>query len=111
MSLPAALILVWFQWLKVAGWVQRGGCAPALTVRRRRNVTAGAVRASVGVASNRADLARLATSPLLNIVTVPHGGHMGFMRNPWSESWAIRFVMDEMGLRGAQALQEPGPAT
>lgn len=44
------------------------------------------------------DLARLAASPNLRVVTVPHGGHMGFMRTPWSESWVNRFVLDELGL-------------
>lgn len=57
------------------------------------------------------DLARLAASPMLNVVTVPYGGHMGFRVNPWSESWAIRFVLDEMGVGSTQALQEPGTAT
>jgi len=58
-----------------------------------------------------ADVARLAASPLLRVVTVPHGGHMGFMPNPWSESWVIRFVMEELGLTAAQDLREAGPAT
>lgn len=47
------------------------------------------------------DLARLAASAQLRVVTVPHGGHMGFLQNPWSESWVNRFVLDELGLAEA----------
>lgn len=57
-----------------------------------------------------ADLARLATSPLLHVVTVPHGGHMGFMPNPWSESWVNAFVLDELGLGGRRAAAAVRPA-
>ena len=34
-----------------------------------------------------ADLARLARSPRLKLLTLPHGGHMGFMESPWAGSW------------------------
>lgn len=44
------------------------------------------------------DLARLAPSPLLKIITVPYGGHMGFMVHPWAETWVNGFVLQEMGL-------------
>jgi uncharacterized protein len=47
------------------------------------------------------DLARLAHNPHLKVVTVPHGGHMGFMVSPWKESWVNDFVATEMGLQGA----------
>ncbi len=47
------------------------------------------------------DLDRLARSPQLRVVTVPHGGHMGFLPNPWSESWVNRFVLEELGLAPA----------
>ena len=57
-----------------------------------------------------ADLARLASSPQLRVVTVPHGGHMGFLPNPWSESWVNRFVLDELGLADAQAARAVSPA-
>lgn len=56
------------------------------------------------------DLARLASSPQLRVVTVPHGGHMGFLPNPWSESWVNRFVLDELGLADAQAARAVSPA-
>ena len=56
------------------------------------------------------DLARLAASPHLRVVTVPHGGHMGFMRTPWSESWVNGFVMDELGLGVAQPARPAGTA-
>jgi predicted alpha/beta-fold hydrolase len=46
------------------------------------------------------DLQQLATSPRLTIVTTPHGGHMGFMESPWSESWVNEFVIGELGLAG-----------
>jgi predicted alpha/beta-fold hydrolase len=45
-----------------------------------------------------ADLARLARTPQLKVVTVPHGGHMGFMIHPWAETWVNGFVLREMGL-------------
>lgn len=44
------------------------------------------------------DLDRLARSPRLKIITVPYGGHMGFIARPWSESWVNGFVLREMGL-------------
>jgi predicted alpha/beta-fold hydrolase len=34
----------------------------------------------------------------LKVVTVPHGGHMGFMIHPWAETWVNGFVLREMGL-------------
>jgi predicted alpha/beta-fold hydrolase len=47
------------------------------------------------------DLAKLARNPHLKVVTMPHGGHMGFMVSPWRESWVNDFVVTEMGLQGA----------
>jgi hypothetical protein len=44
------------------------------------------------------DLARLARSTHLKLVTLPRGGHMGFMESPWSGSWVNAFVGREMGL-------------
>ena len=44
------------------------------------------------------DLARLAASPHLRVVTTARGGHMGFMESPFRESWVNRFVLREMGL-------------
>jgi predicted alpha/beta-fold hydrolase len=44
------------------------------------------------------DLQRLAASPHLKVVAVPHGGHMGFMVSPWRESWVNTFVLRELGL-------------
>jgi predicted alpha/beta-fold hydrolase len=48
-----------------------------------------------------ADLARLAATPHLRVVTTPHGGHMGFMTSPFAESWVNGFVAREMGLEQA----------
>lgn len=45
-----------------------------------------------------ADLARLARTPHLRVVTTPRGGHMGFMTSPFAESWVNGFVMRELGL-------------
>jgi hypothetical protein len=45
-----------------------------------------------------ADLARLAYGPRLKVLTLPHGGHMGFMQSPLSGSWINPFVGGEMGL-------------
>lgn len=45
-----------------------------------------------------ADLARLARSPRLKLVTFAHGGHMGFMQSPWAGSWINPFVGGELGL-------------
>lgn len=56
------------------------------------------------------DLARLAATPHLRVVTVPHGGHMGFLRNPWSESWVNRFVLDELGLADCADDRAASPA-
>lgn len=58
-----------------------------------------------------ADLGRLATSPHLTVVTVPYGGHMGFLRNPWSESWVNDFVMAELGLAQAEPVGAASPAS
>jgi hypothetical protein len=44
------------------------------------------------------DLARLARTAHLKLVTVPRGGHMGFMESPWSGSWVNGFVGRELGL-------------
>jgi uncharacterized protein len=48
-----------------------------------------------------ADLARLAHSPMLKIVTTAHGGHMGFMVSPFAQSWVNGLVMREMGMQPA----------
>lgn len=45
-----------------------------------------------------ADLARLARGPLLKLVTLPRGGHMGFMESPWAGSWVNAFVSGELGI-------------
>jgi uncharacterized protein len=45
-----------------------------------------------------ADLARLATHPLLRVVTTERGGHMGFMISPRAGSWVNAFVARELGL-------------
>jgi predicted alpha/beta-fold hydrolase len=45
-----------------------------------------------------ADLTRLARSPRLKLLTLPHGGHMGFMESPWAGSWINQFVASELGL-------------
>lgn len=44
------------------------------------------------------DLARLAYGPRLKVLTVPHGGHMGFMESPLAGSWINAFVGEELGL-------------
>ncbi len=56
------------------------------------------------------DLDRLAKSPHLRVVTVPHGGHMGFLRHPWSQSWVNDFVMAELGLEEVEPAGEASPA-
>lgn len=43
-----------------------------------------------------ADLARLARHPLLRVMRVPHGGHMGFFRGPLSRSWLDAFVRAQL---------------
>ena len=45
-----------------------------------------------------ADLARLARGPQLKLLTLPRGGHMGFMSSPWGRSWINAFVGRELGL-------------
>jgi predicted alpha/beta-fold hydrolase len=47
-----------------------------------------------------ADLPRLAPSQMLRVVTTQKGGHMGFIESPWRPSWAIDFVLEQMGLAG-----------
>ena len=44
------------------------------------------------------DLHELARTPQLEITTLPHGGHCGFMDRFNSESWADRQVARLMGL-------------
>jgi predicted alpha/beta-fold hydrolase len=44
------------------------------------------------------DLEHLAVTPMLRIVTVPHGGHMGFINSPWRESSVNDFVLAELSL-------------
>jgi len=45
-----------------------------------------------------ADLARLARTPHLRVVTTEHGGHMGFLVSPFRPSWVNDFVVETMGL-------------
>ncbi len=45
-----------------------------------------------------ADLARLAHGPKLKLLSMPMGGHMGFMERPWAGSWINAFVGRELGL-------------
>ena len=44
------------------------------------------------------DLQDIARSAQLQIATVPHGGHCGFMESLGRESWADRRVAEYMGL-------------
>lgn len=44
------------------------------------------------------DLSRLASHPLLRVVTTERGGHMGFMISPRAASWVNAFVARELGL-------------
>jgi predicted alpha/beta-fold hydrolase len=53
------------------------------------------------------DLQHLARSPHLEITTIPHGGHCGFMDSFNRESWADRQVARFMGLTDAVA-KNPG---
>jgi len=48
------------------------------------------------------DLHELARSPHLEITTLPHGGHCGFMDRFNSESWADRLVARLMGLNAGR---------
>ncbi|MFO7326173.1 MAG: alpha/beta fold hydrolase [Pseudomonadota bacterium] len=57
------------------------------------------------------DLGRLARTPHLKVVTVPHGGHMGFLRHPRRESWVNDFVMAELGLAEAGPARAASPAS
>jgi predicted alpha/beta-fold hydrolase len=45
------------------------------------------------------DLKELARNPYLDVTTLPHGGHCGFMDSFNRESWADRQVARFMGLR------------
>ena len=47
------------------------------------------------------DLARLPHSPHLRLLTMPRGGHMGFMRSPWAGSWVNAFFGRQIGLTGS----------
>jgi uncharacterized protein len=44
------------------------------------------------------DLPRLAQGPWLKLLTMPRGGHMGFMASPWASSWINAFVDRELGI-------------
>ncbi|HXC60274.1 MAG TPA: alpha/beta fold hydrolase [Steroidobacteraceae bacterium] len=44
------------------------------------------------------DLARLARTPHLRVVTTEHGGHMGFLVSPFRPSWVNDFVVETMGI-------------
>ncbi len=44
------------------------------------------------------DIVRLAHGPRLNVLTLPRGGHMGFMESPWADSWVNAFVSRELGI-------------
>jgi predicted alpha/beta-fold hydrolase len=45
-----------------------------------------------------ADLAHLARSPHLRIVTTQHGGHMGFITSPFKPPWVNGWILEQMGL-------------
>jgi predicted alpha/beta-fold hydrolase len=45
------------------------------------------------------DLPRLSRGPRLKLLTMPRGGHMGFMASPWAGSWINAFVDRELGIR------------
>jgi predicted alpha/beta-fold hydrolase len=44
------------------------------------------------------DLARLARNPLLTIVVVERGGHLGFMTSVFRHSWVNDWILERMGL-------------
>ena len=48
------------------------------------------------------DLSALARSPNLEVITLPHGGHCGFMDGLNRESWADRRVARLLGVTGAR---------
>ena len=50
-----------------------------------------------------ADLARLASSPLLRVVRTVHGGHTGFLEALGAGSWANQFVLAQMSGSDATA--------
>lgn len=56
-----------------------------------------------------ADLARLARSPALRIVTTPHGGHCGFLRDLGPATWVDEFALRELAAVGLLSL--PAAAT
>lgn len=43
-----------------------------------------------------ADFSRLAAHPLLRVVRVAHGGHMGFLHSPLAPSWLDAFVLAQL---------------
>lgn len=47
-----------------------------------------------------ADLARLASSPQLEVVVTEYGGHTGFVERPGAPSWANSFIKRRLALRG-----------
>jgi uncharacterized protein len=49
------------------------------------------------------DLARLARNPLLTIVAMERGGHMGFMTSPFARSWVNSWILERMGLQSTAA--------
>jgi uncharacterized protein len=49
------------------------------------------------------DLQHLAQSPHLEVTTIPHGGHCGFMDSFNRESWADRQVARSMGLQAQKS--------
>jgi predicted alpha/beta-fold hydrolase len=44
------------------------------------------------------DLQRLARHPLLRVITMRYGGHMGFMVSPFAAPWVNGFVKRELGI-------------
>jgi uncharacterized protein len=44
------------------------------------------------------DLERLAQHPLLEVVRMRSGGHMGFMTSPFQRSWVNGWILERMGL-------------
>jgi predicted alpha/beta-fold hydrolase len=54
------------------------------------------------------DLKRLAHSPHLTIVTMPRGGHMGFITSPIERPWVNGWILERMGLAPAFAATKSG---
>jgi uncharacterized protein len=54
-----------------------------------------------------ADLALLARSPRLAVVTTDHGGHMGFMVSPFADSWVNDFVVETLGIVETPGVRHP----